>query len=126
VISKEGTGAKANPGDTVVVNYTGMFLSGKVFDSSLADVAKKNGTFNPQRPYEPLKLPVGMGGSIPGFEEGLMLLNKGAKGTIILPSKLAYGEQGNQGIPPYSPLVFELDMVNIIPGTAPVAAAPKQ
>jgi FKBP-type peptidyl-prolyl cis-trans isomerase len=127
VISKEGTGAKANPGDTVVVNYTGMFLSGKVFDSSLADVAKKNGTFNPQRPYEPLKLPVGMGGSIPGFEEGLMLLNKGTKGTIILPSKLAYGEQGNQGIPPYSPLVFELDIVNIIPGTAPVAAAaPKQ
>ncbi|OYZ56783.1 MAG: FKBP-type peptidylprolyl isomerase, partial [Sphingobacteriales bacterium 24-40-4] len=109
------------------VNYTGMFLSGKVFDSSLPDVAKKNGTFNPQRPYEPLKLPVGLGGSIPGFEEGLMLLNKGAKATLILPSKLAYGEQGNQGIPPFSPLVFELDVVNIIPGTAPVAAAaPKQ
>jgi FKBP-type peptidyl-prolyl cis-trans isomerase len=123
VISKEGAGAKANPGDTVVVNYTGMFLSGKVFDSSLPEVAKKNGTFNLQRPYEPLKLPVGMGGSIPGFEEGLMLLNKGAKATIILPSNLAYGEQGNQGIPPYSPLVFELDIVNIIPGTAPVAAA---
>jgi len=126
VISKEGAGAKANPGDTVVVNYTGMFLSGKIFDSSLAEVAKKNGTFNPQRPYEPLKLPVGLGGSIPGFEEGLMLLNKGAKATIILPSKLAYGEQGNQGIPPYSSLVFELDIVNIIPGTAPVAAVAPQ
>ncbi|MFA6944646.1 MAG: FKBP-type peptidyl-prolyl cis-trans isomerase, partial [Pedobacter sp.] len=131
IISKEGTGAKANQGDTVVVNYTGMFLSGKVFDSSLPEVAKKNGTFNPQRPYEPLKIPVGMGGSIPGFEEGLMLLTKGAKATIILPSKLAYGEQGNQGIPPFTPLVFELDMVNIIPAkagsvTAPVAAAPKQ
>ena len=127
VVSKEGTGAKPNMGDTVVVNYTGMFLSGKVFDSSLPDVAKKNGTFNPQRPYEPLKLPVGLGGSIPGFEEGLMLLNKGAKATLILPSKLDYGEQGNQGIPHYSPLVFELDVVNIIPGTAPVAAAaPKQ
>ena len=126
VISKEGTGAKANPGDTVVVNYTGMFLSGKVFDSSLPEVAKKNGTFNPQRPYEPLKLPVGLGGSIPGFEEGLMLLNKGAKATLILPSSLAYGEQGNQGIPPYTPLIFEVDMVNIIPGTPPVAAAPQQ
>jgi FKBP-type peptidyl-prolyl cis-trans isomerase len=55
-----------------------------------------------------------------------MLLNKGAKATIILPSKLAYGEQGNQGIPPYSPLVFELDIVNIIPGTAPVAAVAPQ
>jgi len=126
VISKEGTGAKANMGDTVVVNYTGMFLSGKIFDTSNPEVAKKNGTFNPQRPYEPLKLPVGLGGSIPGFEEGLMLLTKGAKATLILPSKLAYGEQGNQGIPPFTPLIFEIDMVNIIPGTAPVAAATPQ
>ena len=126
VISKEGAGSKANPGDTVMVNYTGMFLSGKVFDTSVPDVAKKNGTFNPQRPYEPLKLPVGLGGSIPGFEEGLMLLNKGAKATLILPSKLAYGEQGNQGIPPFTPLIFEVDVVNIIPGTAPVAAAAPQ
>jgi FKBP-type peptidyl-prolyl cis-trans isomerase FkpA len=113
VISKEGAGTKANPGDTVVVNYTGMFLSGKVFDTSLSDVAKKNGTFNPQREYKPMKLPIGMGGSIPGFEEGLMLLNKGAKATIILPSKLAYGEQGNQGIPPYTPLIFEMEIVGI-------------
>ena len=98
VVSTQGSGPKANPGDTILVNYTGMFLSGKVFDSSLAEVAKKNGTFNPQRPYEPLKLPVGMNGSIAGFEEGLMLLPKGAKATLILPSSLAYGEQGNQGI----------------------------
>jgi FKBP-type peptidyl-prolyl cis-trans isomerase FkpA len=118
VITTEGSGAKANPGDTVLVNYTGMFLSGKVFDTSLAEVAKKSGTFNPQRPYEPLKLPVGMNSSIPGFEEGLMLLTKGAKATLILPSSLAYGEQGNQGIPPYSPLIFEIEMVNIIPAKA--------
>lgn len=124
VISKEGSGPKANPGDTVVVNYTGKFLSGKVFDSSLADEAKKSGTFNPQRPYEPLKLPVGMNGSIPGFEEGLMLLTKGSKATLILPSSLAYGEQGNQGIPPFTPLIFEVDMVNIIPAKPGSVVAP--
>lgn len=125
VISTQGSGAKPNPGDTVLVNYTGSFLSGKIFDTSLADVAKKAGTFNIQRPYEPLKMPVGMNSSIPGFEEGLMLLNKGSKATLILPSNLAYGEQGNQGIPPFTPLVFEVEMVNIIPakgGAAPVAA----
>lgn len=122
VISNQGSGAKANVGDTVMVNYTGMFLSGKVFDTSLAEVAKKAGTFNPQRPYEPLKLPAGMNSSIPGFEEGLLLLSKGAKATIIIPSNLAYGEQGNQGIPPFSPLIFELEMVNIIPAKASAIA----
>jgi len=116
VITKQGAGTKANPGDTVVVHYTGMFLSAKVFDSSLADVAKKSGTFNAGRKYEPLRLPVGMQGSIPGFEEGLMLLPKGSKATLILPSSLAYGEQGNQGIPPFTPLIFEIEMIDIIPG----------
>jgi FKBP-type peptidyl-prolyl cis-trans isomerase len=124
VVTTQGSGPKANPGDTVLVNYTGMFLSGKVFDTSLADIAKKNGTFNAQRPYEPLKLPVGMNGSIAGFEEGLMLLPKGAKATLILPSSLAYGEQGNQGIPPFTPLIFEVDMVNIIPAKAGTVIAP--
>lgn len=124
VISTQGSGAKPNPGDTVVVNYTGSFLSGKIFDTSLPDIAKKAGTFNVQRPYEPLKMPVGMSNSIPGFEEGLMLLNKGSKATLIMPSNLAYGEQGNQGIPPFTPLVFEIEMVNIIPAKTGAAAAP--
>ncbi|WP_026896915.1 FKBP-type peptidyl-prolyl cis-trans isomerase [Daejeonella oryzae] len=114
-VTKEGSGPKPVAGDTVLVNYTGKFLSGKVFDTSYPEIAKKAGTFNAQRPYEPLKMPVGMNGSIPGFEEGLMLFSKGTKATIILPSKLAYGEQGSQGIPPFTPLIFDIEMVNIIP-----------
>ncbi|MFM6976035.1 MAG: FKBP-type peptidyl-prolyl cis-trans isomerase [Sphingobacteriaceae bacterium] len=123
VITKQGAGVKANAGDTVEVNYTGMFLGGKIFDTSYPDVAKKAGTFNAQRPYAPLKMAVGLGQSIPGFDEGLMLLPKGTKATLILPSVIAYGEQGNQGIPPYTPLVFEVEVVNIIPGKG-VPAAP--
>jgi FKBP-type peptidyl-prolyl cis-trans isomerase len=53
-----------------------------------------------------------------------MLLPKGAKATLILPSSLAYGEQGNQGIPPFTPLVFEVDVVNIIPAKAGAVIAP--
>jgi FKBP-type peptidyl-prolyl cis-trans isomerase FkpA len=129
VITKQGNGIKAAPGDTMQVNYTGMFLSGKVFDTSLPEVAKKAGTFNAQRPYQPLKMAVGMHNSIPGFEEGLLLLPKGTKATLILPSKLAYGEQGNQGIAPFTPLVFEVEIVNVIPkkpgsATLPPALAP--
>ncbi|HXI01059.1 MAG TPA: FKBP-type peptidyl-prolyl cis-trans isomerase [Sphingobacteriaceae bacterium] len=118
-------GLKAKPGDTVEVNYTGKFLSGKVFDTSLQDVAKKSGTFAAQRPYKPIKIPVGVGsGIIRGWEEALMLLPKGTKATLILPSKLAYGEQGSAPtIQPFTPLVFDIDIVNIIPGK-PGAAAP--
>ncbi len=128
VVTKEGSGIKAAAGDTVQVNYTGSFLSGKVFDTSYPEVAKKAGTFNPQRPYAPLKIPVGVAGSIPGFDEGLMLFPKGTKATLILPSKLAYGEQGNQGIPPFTPLIFEVEIVNVIPkkpgSVAPPVVAP--
>ncbi len=124
VITKEGSGPKPNAGDTVMVNYTGRFLSGKVFDTSFAEVAKKAGTFNAQRPYEPLKMPVGLNGSIPGFEEGLLLMSKGSKATVIIPSNLAYGEMGSQGIPPFTPLIFELEMVDIIPAKGGSAIAP--
>jgi FKBP-type peptidyl-prolyl cis-trans isomerase len=115
VVTQAGSGPKAAMGDTVVVNYTGRFLTGKVFDTSIIEVAKKEGTFNAQRPYEPLKMPVGMNGSIPGFEEGLMLFPAGTKAKLILPSKLGYGEQGSQGIAPYTPLIFEIEIVKIIP-----------
>ena len=125
IVTQQGTGAKANPGDTVLVNYTGRFLTGKVFDTSIEAVAKKEKTFNPQRPYEPLRMPVGMNGSIPGFEEGLMLFPAGTKAKLILPSKLAYGEQGSQGIAPYTPLIFEIEIMKIIPaGTPPAPVAP--
>lgn len=131
ITGKSNSGLKARPGDTVEVNYTGMFLSGKVFDTSLQDVAKKSGTFMAQRPYQPIKIPVGVGsGIIQGWEEALMLLPKGTKATLILPSKLAYGEQGSApSIQPYTPLIFEIDIVNIIPGkpgaVAPQPAAPQ-
>lgn len=118
VIAKQGTGPKPNTGDTVQANYTGKFISGKVFDTSYPAVAKKSGTFNAQRPYEPIKIPVGVNGSIPGFDEGLLLFPKGTKATLIFPSKLGYGEQGNQGIPPYTPLIFEIEVVDIIPQKA--------
>ncbi|MBC8053854.1 MAG: FKBP-type peptidyl-prolyl cis-trans isomerase [Sphingobacteriaceae bacterium] len=122
IITKEGTGPKPSPGDTVKLDYTGMFLSGKAFASSVKANAEKGKIYNPQIPYEPMKVSVGMGGTIPGFDEALLLLPKGTKATIIVPSKLAYGEQGNREIPPYMPLVFELEVLDIVkpkPGAAP-------
>lgn len=125
ITSEAKNGVRARPGDTVEVNYTGKFLSGKIFDTSIAEVAKKSGTFMAQRPYQPIKIPVGVGsGIIQGWEEALLLLPEGTKATLILPSKLAYGEQGSApSIQPFTPLVFDIDIVNIIPAKSGAAAA---
>jgi FKBP-type peptidyl-prolyl cis-trans isomerase FkpA len=128
VITQQGKGTKPAVGDTVEFNYTGMFLTGKIFDTSVQERAKESGTFNAMRPYQPIKVPAGVQSTIPGFDEALMLFPKGTKATIILPSKLAYGEQGTPAIPSYMPLVFDIEVVNVIPkkagSTAPTAATP--
>src|SRR5690606_12903856 len=115
VITEEGTGQKANVGDTVEVHYTGRLLNGKVFDTSVKEEAEKANIFNAMRPYEPMKIAVGEGSVIPGWDEGLVLLPQGSKATLIIPSNLAYGEQGAPGaIPPYSPLAFDVEIVDVI------------
>lgn len=134
VTNKEGSGVQPVVGDSVVVNYTGKLLSGKVFDTSVEADAKKANIFNPARaPYQPLSLIIGKGNVIPGFDEGVMQMKKGEKATVIIPSKLGYGEQGMPGgmIGPFTPLIFDLELVDVIqkneaPATpaAPVAPAP--
>ncbi len=124
VITKPGTGPTPNAGDTVVVNYIGKFFNGKVFDTSNKAEAQKANIYNPMNPYTPIRFAVGQRNVIPGWDEGLMLLNKGAKATLIVPSSLAYGQQGNgQVIAPFTPLVFDVELVDIVHG-APAKAAP--
>jgi FKBP-type peptidyl-prolyl cis-trans isomerase FkpA len=115
VVSKEGSGAKPAPGDTVVVNYVGKFLSGKVFDTSIkSEAIKAKIPVNPMNPYKPIRFPIGVTGMIPGWNEGLQLLTKGSKATFVIPSSLAYGEQGNGMIQPFTPLAFDVELVDII------------
>ncbi len=124
----EGKGDQPVAGDSVVVNYTGKLISGKVFDTSVEATAKKENIFNPARaPYTPLSLIIGKGNVIPGFDEGVLKMKKGGKSTLIIPSSLGYGEQGMQGgmIGPFTPLIFELELVNVIhKNAAPVTAVP--
>lgn len=118
VVNKEGAGKNVTAGDTVVVNYTGRLVSGKVFDTNDAELAKKENTFNPMRQYEPIRFRVGTDPVIQGWTEGMQLLNKGAKATLLIPSSIGYGERGGGAIPPYAPLVFDVEVVDIIPGPA--------
>jgi FKBP-type peptidyl-prolyl cis-trans isomerase FkpA len=119
-ITKPGSGPNAQNGDTVLINYAGRLLNGKLFDTSIKEIAQKESkqAVDPRRTYEPIKLVVGAvgpGSVIKGWNEGLLLLNKGAKATLVIPSELGWGEQG---APPmigaFSPVTFDVEMVNII------------
>lgn len=88
-------------GDTVVVHYTGRLLDGTKFDSS----------YDRQ---QPITFVLQQGQVIDGWFQGLQLIKKGQKSVLIIPSPLAYGEQGAGGtIPPNSPLVFDVELVDI-------------
>jgi hypothetical protein len=52
---------------------------------------------------------------IPGFEEGIKMIGKGGKAKIYIPYHLAYGAQGNPRIPPYTDIVFEIEILNLEP-----------
>jgi FKBP-type peptidyl-prolyl cis-trans isomerase FkpA len=128
VITAPGTGPSPVNGDTVVVSYIGKFMNGKVFDTSIkTEAVKAKLQINPMNPYKPIHFALGTQNMIKGWNEGLLLLNKGAKATFILPSSLGYGEQGGGQIGPYTPLVFDLELVDIIHPNpnAPKPAAPK-
>lgn len=98
VADQQGTSIQT--GETVTVNYEGTLLSGKKFDSSF-----DRGT--------PFSFSVGTGQVIQGWDEGIPLLGKNGKGTLYLPSHLGYGARGaGADIPPYSILVFRVEVYN--------------
>jgi FKBP-type peptidyl-prolyl cis-trans isomerase FkpA len=113
VIDVPGQGPKPQQGDTVKVNYTGYLLDGKVFDTSLEELAKKHNIHNPLRPYEPIEFQLGAGQVIQGWDEGIMLLSKGSKARLFIPSTLAYGERAmGDSIPANAVLLFEVELVD--------------
>jgi peptidylprolyl isomerase len=95
-----GKGAQPKTGDTVVVNYTGTFTSGKVFDTSVGK--------------PPFQFVLGKGQVIKGWDEGVGSMNVGGKRKLTIPPDLAYGAQGYPGaIPPNSTLNFDVELLKI-------------
>ena len=100
-IIQEGKGVKAEKGKTVSVHYKGQLADGTVFDSSY----KRN---------QPLEFPVGVGQVIPGWDEGICLLNVGDKARLVIPSDLGYGSAGAAGvIPPDATLIFDVELMDV-------------
>lgn len=112
--TQKGKGKTVQQGQTVKVNYVGKLLNGKLFDTNLEEVAKANNVYNPQRPYEPMSFAAGVGQMIPGFDQAVLMMNKGSKATVIIPFELAYGNRAmGEDLPAYSTLVFEIEVTDI-------------
>jgi FKBP-type peptidyl-prolyl cis-trans isomerase len=112
-----GQGAHPQAGDIVSVNYIGRTLDGQVFDTNLIAEAKQHNLYDASRSYEPMQFTIGQGSMIPGFEEGIKLLNKHAKASLFVPSVLAYGELDlSPHIKPHASLIFDVEVVDIQQG----------
>jgi FKBP-type peptidyl-prolyl cis-trans isomerase len=108
-VLSQGTGARPGPNDTVKVNYKGTFVNGEVFDSS-----EKN------NPPGPTAIPLAR--VIPGFREGLQLMQVGGHYKFFIPANLAYGAEPNRPFPPNETLIFDVTLVS----TGPTAAGASQ
>jgi peptidylprolyl isomerase len=97
---KKGTGPKATAGQTVDMQYTGvLFKDGTKFDASWSR-------------GEPFSFALGTGQVIPGWDQGIVGMQKGGRRLLVIPSALGYGEQGTPGGPigPNEALVFVVDL----------------
>ena len=123
-VTVEGTGivllfTEENPdgeipvvGDSLRVDYTGYFLDGTVFDTSVEQVALDHDLHNPSRDYEPFSIRFGYG-VINGWNFALSHMKEGEKATALIPSAYAYGPLGNGPIGPNTVLAFDLELVEI-------------
>ncbi len=108
---KAGTGAQPKGSDVVKVHYTGTFIDGKEFDSSV-----KRG--------QPLEFQLGQ--VIPCWTEGLAKMKVGGKAKLICPSDIAYGDQGRPPIVPGgATLIFEVELLDVKSAPASSSALKK-
>jgi len=97
---KVGTGAEAQNGQSVKVQYTGWLTNGKKFDSSVGG--------------PPFGFKIGAGNVIKGWDEGVAGMKVGGKRQLRIPPDLAYGQKGYPGvIPPNSTLIFDVELVGV-------------
>ncbi len=95
-----GSGPRPGSGDTVQVEYTGSFLNGEKFDASTDHPDPKGGK----------SMPIPLSNVIPGFREGLQLMQTGSHYKFWIPASLAYGSQPKNGFPPNATIVFDVKL----------------
>jgi len=97
---KAGSGDSPEPGQTVVVHYTGWLEDGTKFDSSVDR-------------GQPFSFPIGTGRVIAGWDQGLATMQVGGQRRLIIPPDLAYGASGQGPIPPNATLIFDVELLEV-------------
>lgn len=100
IVEKEGTGKSPTLNDTVKAHYTGTLIDGTKFDSSLDR-------------GQPAEFPVS--GVIKGWTEALQMMKPGGKVKLVIPPDLGYGASARPGIPANSVLLFDVELLEVIP-----------
>ncbi len=97
-VFKEGSGLRPNLTDSVLVHYTGRFIDGRVFETTIPS----------QHPisFTPM-------GVIQGWQEGLLLMKEGGSARFFIPYQMAYGASGSGMIEPFSTLVFDIELLKV-------------
>ncbi|MDH3733283.1 MAG: FKBP-type peptidyl-prolyl cis-trans isomerase [Gemmatimonadota bacterium] len=104
----EGTGPRATPGDSMDVHYHLWLPNGQTVDASRS-----------HSPPDPLPMVLGVTSLIDGWAQGVMGMRVGERRRLVLPHELGYGPGGRPPIPPYSPLLFEVELMSLVPGDLP-------
>ena len=105
-----GTGATAEVGQTLLVNYTGW-----LYDDTKSD--KKGAKFDGSTPELPFVFKLGVAQVIQGWDVGIPGMKVGGIRKLIVPSEMAYGRGGvGSTIPPNATLVFEVELLSITSG----------
>ena len=116
LITSKGTSKKPTNGTKVLINYAGYLENGMLFDTNKEDISKLYGQYDSNRAlqngYSPIPSIIGNLRFIPGFNEGIELMNIGDKAILYIPSSIGYGTQGaGETIPPNANIVFEVELL---------------
>jgi len=98
--TKQGKGQMPKDGSKVTIHFIARFINGEIFTN----------TYRKNRPFI---FTLGKQEVIEGLEEGLKTMKEGGKATFVIPSKLAYGEEGRKPVPPNATIVFELELLSV-------------
>ncbi|MCB9223571.1 MAG: FKBP-type peptidyl-prolyl cis-trans isomerase [Crocinitomicaceae bacterium] len=98
-IIKEGNGIQPYMTDSVIIHYTGRFIDGRVFESTIPS----------NIPFKGSLMSV-----IPGWQEGVCLMKEGGQTRLYIPYELAYGAEGKGVVEPYSTLIFDIELIKVM------------